>query len=263
MPCWQALPDFLAGTKYQNPTDSAHTPFQKAHGTDLPPFLWLQGKPEYLNNFVSWMTASREGQKIFLDVFPFDKELAANSRPETPLFVDIGGSIGHQCVAFRKKFPNIPGRVILQDLPPVIAHAISAEGIEPMVHDFMTEQPIKGTFTLVQSTFTTNIFLGARAYYLRNIMHDYPDEKCVVILGQIVKAMSKDSVILIDDMILPNQGADWRATQIDLNMMAGLAAMERTEKQWYSLIDLAGLKIKSVCTYTPELRDSIIMVVPK
>ena len=151
LPCWQALPEFLAGTKYQNPSDSAHTPFQRAHSTDLPPFLWLQDKPVYLNNLGLWMTASREGQNHFLDIFPFE-ELTVNSRPETPLFVDIGGNIGHQCIALRKKFPNIRGRVILQDLPPVIAHAISAAGIEPMAHDFMTEQPIKGTLSSVQPT---------------------------------------------------------------------------------------------------------------
>ena len=144
MPCWQVLPEFLADTKYQNPTDSTHTPFQKAHGTDLPPFLWLQDKPVYLKNFSAWMTASREGQNIFLDVFPFEKELTSDSKPETPLFVDVGGSIGHQCVALKRKLPNTPGRVILQDLPPVIAHAIPAEGVEPMAHDFMTEQPVKG-----------------------------------------------------------------------------------------------------------------------
>ena len=144
MPCWQVLPQFLAETKYQNPTESTHTPFQKAHGTDLVPFLWLQDKPIYLNNFGTWISASREGQNIFLDVFPFEKEITSNSKPETPLFVDIGGGIGHQCVALKKKLPNTPGRVILQDLPPVIAHAMSAEGIEPMVHDFTTEQPIKG-----------------------------------------------------------------------------------------------------------------------
>lgn len=144
MPCWQALPEFLAETKYQNPTDSTHTPFQKGHGTDLVPFLWLQDKPTYLNNFGSWMTASREGQNTFLDIFPFEKEVASNMKPETPLFVDIGGSVGHQCVALKKRLPKIPGRVILQDLPPVIAHAIPEEGVEPMAHDFMTEQPIKG-----------------------------------------------------------------------------------------------------------------------
>lgn len=158
MPTWQALPEFLTENKYQNPTDNAHTPFQKAHRTDLPTFLWLQDKPVYLNNFNSWMTANREGQNTFLDVFPFEKEIAANSTPETPLFVDIGGNIGHQCVAFKNKFPTLPGRVILQDLPPVIAHAISAEGVEPMAHDFMCEQPVKGIlFSLQDTTLTTSV----------------------------------------------------------------------------------------------------------
>lgn len=94
-------------------------------------------------------------------------------------------------------------------------------------------------------------------------MHDHPDYTCIVILRQIMKAMDKDSVILIDDMIIPNKGARWQATQLDLTMMASLGAIERTEKQWYSLMDSAGLKIKSICTYTPELRDSIIVAVPK
>lgn len=142
MPCWQVFPEFIAETKYQNPT--THTPFQKAHDTDLMPFLWLQDKPVYLKNFSAWMTADREGQNHFLNVFPFEEELTSHLKPETPLFVDVGGNIGHQCVAFKKKLPNTPGRVILQDLPPVIAHAIPAEGVETMAHDFLTEQPVKG-----------------------------------------------------------------------------------------------------------------------
>ena len=94
-------------------------------------------------------------------------------------------------------------------------------------------------------------------------MHDWPDNKCAIILQQIIKVMSKDSVILIDEMVIPNQGAHWRQTQLDLAMMAGLAAIERTEGQWYSLLDAAGLKIKQICTYTAELRDSIIIAVPQ
>ena len=94
-------------------------------------------------------------------------------------------------------------------------------------------------------------------------MHDYPDETCVIILQQIIKATGKDSVILIDDMVIPNQGAHWRQTQLDLAMMAALAAIERTERQWYSMLDAAGLKVSQIYTYTPELRDSIIVAVPK
>ena len=130
----------------------------------------------------------------------------------------------------------------------------SPSKVQPSSHD---------TARFMQDRHLTHSPAGARAYYLRNIMHDYPEEKCVLILQQIVKAMDADSVILIDDMIIPRQDASWRATQIDLTMMASLAGVERTEKQWHVLLEKAGLKVRQICTYTPGLRDSIIVAVPR
>ena len=144
MPCVQALTAFLAETEYQNPTDGSKCAFQKAHKTDLAPFLWVQDKPAYRDNFALWIGACREGQKNFLDVFPFETKVAPNTRPDRPIFVDIGGGIGHQCLAFKSRYPDSPGRVILQDLPAVIAQAIPIQGVEAMAHDFMVEQPVKG-----------------------------------------------------------------------------------------------------------------------
>ena len=90
------------------------------------------------------MTANHEGQNLFLDGFPFEKEVATTSNPETALFVDVGGGFGHQCNALRARLPNVPGRVILEDLPAVVARATPAEGVEVLGHDFMKEQPIQG-----------------------------------------------------------------------------------------------------------------------
>ncbi len=104
---------------------------------------------------------------------------------------------------------------------------------------------------------------GAKFYYLRNILHDYTDDKCLTILKELMAVMNKDSVILIDDMVLPNTGAHWQATQLDLALMTTLAAMERTERDWYSLLDKAGLKVNKVYQYTDQLNDSVIEVVPK
>ena len=98
---------------------------------------------------------------------------------------------------------------------------------------------------------------------MRNIMHDFPDTKAAHILQQTKRAMAQDSSILIDDMVIPPKEVHWQAAQLDLTMMSTFAAIERTEKQWSSLLDLAGLKIKQIWTYTPELRDSIIVAVPK
>lgn len=208
--------------------------------------MWALSQPAKAKNFQIWMDAVHQQKSSWLDVFPFEK-LVHDLGPRTPLFIDIGGGIGSQCAAIRAKFPQVPGRVVLQELPPAIQQAIPTDGVEIMVHDFWTEQPIK----------------GARAYYLRNILHDFPDEKCVLLLHKTMKAMGKDSLILIDEIILPNQGTHWHATSSDINMMATVAGMERTERQWVALLGSAGLRVQQIWPYTEKLRESIIVAVPK
>jgi len=141
---FSALPRFLRETKYQNPTDSTHTAWHLAYNTDEQPFAWLKNHPEYLGWFATWMTAFHEGQTPWLEIFPFEQELCDGLKPSTPVFVDVGGGVGHQCLALKQKFPNLPGRVILQDLEENIQAALVTEGVENTVHDFFTPQPIKG-----------------------------------------------------------------------------------------------------------------------
>lgn len=256
-------PRFLREVQYTNAVDPLHCPWQLAHNTDQPPFLWLQSHPDHFNYFIRWMTANREGLPIWLDVFPFQEKLCKGATPETPVFVDIGGANGHQCIALRAHFPNLVGRVILQDTPQVIGQVPPMEGIEPMIYDFWTPQPIKGMFRASYIVLSLTFSIGARAYYLRNILHDWPDDKCRLILQNIMSAMTKDSVIVIDEMVLPEIGANWRATQLDITMATCLAAQERSRSQWYELLESVGLSIVDIHVYTDELQDSVIMAVPK
>lgn len=165
MPCWQALPEFLAESEYKNPTDPTHCAFQKGHRTEQVPFEWAMSVPSRFNNFNLWMAANREGQNIFLDVYPFEKELCHGLKPETPLFVDVGGGIGQQCLALKQRFPRVPGRVINQDLPPVIAQAIPCDGVEHMVHDFMTPQSVKGECPMTSYFISLNVPRGKGILY--------------------------------------------------------------------------------------------------
>jgi len=75
-------------------------------------------------------------------------------------------------------------------------------------------------------------------------------------------ALGPTSKILIDEMVLPDQGVHWGATQIDMLMMACHAALERTEEQWYTLLDRAGLKVQKIWGYTGILHQAVIEVVP-
>lgn len=191
------------------------------------------------------MTVQRAGAITWLSAFPFKEELGDFSGK--PVFVDIGGGFGHQCIAVKEAFPELFGKLVLQDLPQTLAHVPKIDGVEVQVHNFFEPQVVK----------------GAKFYYLRNILHDWPDDKAVIILKNLIPALGPDSRILIDDMVLPNEKVHWQATQMDLMMMAALGSKERTNQQWEELIDAAGLKILKITPYTALLNDSIIVAVPK
>ncbi|KAI1120532.1 putative sterigmatocystin 8-O-methyltransferase precursor [Nemania abortiva] len=250
-PAFMALPKFLRLDEFRNPTDRDDLPWHVAHDTKLSPFDWLPKNPN-LEYFLPWMTAHREGLPIFLDVVDFQKEFAQGSTESTPLFVDVGGAGGHQCIALKQRLPTVPGRVILQDLPHVIDQVkakllLGLHGIEIEAYDFFQPQPVR----------------GARTYYMRNILHDWPDEKCKEILENTKAGMTSDSVLLIDEMVLSERGAPWRATQLDMAMMACLGAEERSEAQWRGILESAGFYIKKIWKYTEECDDCILVAALK
>ncbi|KAK9234259.1 S-adenosyl-L-methionine-dependent methyltransferase [Lipomyces kononenkoae] len=78
------------------------------------------------------------------------------------------------------------------------------------------------------------------------------------VLKHIKDAMAPNSICIIDEMVIPEQGAHWQATQLDMLMMTSLGAQERTEKQIAKLTADAGLKIRKIYPYTVSLNDCVI-----
>ena len=67
--------------------------------------------------------------------------------------------------------------------------------------------------------------------------------------------------ILIDEIVLPDVGAQWQAAQLDIGMMASLARRERSKGDWKRVVEESGLRIKDIIAYDDEVGDSIIFVV--
>jgi len=82
----------------------------------------------------------------------------------------------------------------------------------------------------------------------------------VAILSHLKAAMGETSIILVDEMVLPNFKASWQATQLDLTMMAALGSLERTHEQWQTLVQSAGLKIVKIYPYNVSVHDSVIAI---
>ena len=143
-PMYQELPKFLADTKYQDITDNNHCVYQRAFKAEGPIFMYLQAHPEMAANFNAYMCHRRKDMPTWLSVFPIDKEI--EGREHDVLFVDVGGNLGHECANLKAKYPNLPGRVVLQDLSHAINIALQTPGVENTVHDIFTPQPIKSMF---------------------------------------------------------------------------------------------------------------------
>lgn len=248
-----SLPAFLAKNGYRNPTDPANCAFNLAWEYDKPAYSgWVPPDPTLLPAFMEFMKSQRGAQRSWMASFSMERLRLSNDdvKKDRPLFVDVGGSAGHQCLTLRQSHPELEGRIVLEDQASVISALdhddLSSKGIQATAHEFFTPQPDSAR--------------GAKAYYLRNIMHDWPDDRCVKILKHLKDAMAEESMILVDEMVLPDTGASWKQAQKDIQMMAGLAAMERSESQWKDLVRKAGLRNEDVFTYDVEMGDSIIVL---
>ncbi|KAL8667336.1 MAG: hypothetical protein Q9168_007294 [Polycauliona sp. 1 TL-2023] len=240
-PVYQSLPTFLSTQNFQTDTRGKFA-WHDSHNTDLDFFPWAKQHPQQLSYFQKLMSVPRDGE--WFDVVPFSTD-PATCQPDQAYFVDIGGNIGHQCRRLKAKYPSLPGRIICQDLPETISSAPPVgEGVEMMPYDFFTEQPVK----------------KAKFYYLRTVLHDWPDVKAEEILRHVVDAMGPDSKILIDEMVLPNTGVHWWSACLDLHMYAMLGAMERNVDQWEELLKKCGLRIVETRTYMPVMRNSVLVV---
>lgn len=74
--------------------------------------------------------------------------------------------------------------------------------------------------------------------------------------------MNEDSVLLIDEMVLPDTDVPWQATQIDLSMMAFFGSAERTRSQWHDMLQSVGLVIANIYVYSAS-HESVMAAVLK
>lgn len=244
-PVAQILPSYLKDHKYQDITNPKDLPFQQAVHTKLTPFEWMKSDSEQMKALGHIMVL--DAVQSWVSSYPVEKEVGDfKAASDSALLVDIGGGFGQHSVFFKNKFPHIPGRIIVQDIPSTLAHAPKVDGIEFTAHDFFTRQPV----------------CGAKFYYLRHIMHDWTDEDCIRILSNIIPAMGPESLILIDDVVLPDTKVPWQVAIMDISISACLGGIERSKEDWTKLLEQAGLKVVGVHRYDDVKFHSIVTAVP-
>jgi len=240
------LPDWLQSHQYRDSVGKLPTAWTSVVPTDKHPYGYLADNPWALELAQAHMRIQRESRPLFFDALDFQERFAQDTTSSTILFVDVGGSTGTQSRTLRERFPDLPGRVLLQDRPEVIGPEkadLASARIEAEVYDVFTPQPVK----------------GARVYYLRNIFHAWGDAICVEILVNAKAGLTDHSVLLIDEIVLPERNATAQGAEHDLELMICVSGIERTKAQWEGLLNSAGLKMLEVVNYDQDFEDSVII----
>lgn len=179
--------------KFPNSEERNHSPWNLGHRIDQPIFEYFETDEPRRTRFYGNMNVvgGSEAWNIKHLVAGYDWKAVGKGT-----VVDVGGSIGHACLAVAEVAPDLD--FVVQDLEKAVAGApeyMKQQGKETanlkfQVHDFFTEEPVK----------------DAAVYLLRFILHDYPDKYAVKILQGIVPAMGNHSRIIVMDGVVPDPG---------------------------------------------------------
>ncbi|KAL8640803.1 MAG: hypothetical protein Q9228_002317 [Teloschistes exilis] len=249
------MPEYLAKTGYANPSapDDGIFQFTKRSKGNL--FDYYNSHSQEGASFNQVMGGVMAHQASWLSIYPHEI-LVETAVAGSPILVDMGGNIGHDLERFRAAHPETADRLILQDRADVVALAKCPDPVQRMTHDFFTPQPVHGGSQCRETE------IGARAYYMHGVLHDWSDEPAIQILEMLRPAMVPGySKLLVHDHVLPESRPHPQATAYDLTMMVKVSALERSESMWRELLLKAGFAIIKIWT-SSLMTQSIIEAEP-
>jgi hypothetical protein len=151
-----------------------------------------------------------------------------------PTIVDVGGGHGPLLATILAAAPASQG--VLYDLPQVVASAPSV----------LRERNVADRVRIAEGSFFDNVPGGGDAYVLKNIIHDWPDEKAVQILRNVRAAAGPRSMVLLVELVIPKHDRDFPGKWVDLEMLLNLGARERTATEYRDLLSQAGFQMTRV-----------------
>ena len=149
--------------------------------------------------------------------------------------VDVAGGHGSLIAAVLRNNPKARG--ILFDLP----HVVSGAG------EHLAAAGIADRCTSVGGDFFASVPPGGDAYVLKQILHDWDDDRCVAILDQCRRVMSDHSKVLVIEFVLPPGDEPFFGKWLDLHMLVmAPGARERTAAEYEALFKRARLALARV-----------------
>jgi hypothetical protein len=191
-----------------------------------PAFEYLADEPDLAEIFNHAMTSASE-----LAIAPV---IAAYDFSPYLTIVDVGGGHGRLLAAILAAAPGARG--VLFDLPQVVAGAPA----------LLREHHAHDRVRIVEGSFFERVPDDGDAYVLKNVIHDWPDDDAVHILRNVRAAARTGKRVLLVEFVIPNHDREFLGKWLDLEMLVGAAARERTAAEYGQLLNRAGFQMTRV-----------------
>lgn len=152
--------------------------------------------------------------------------------------VDVGGGPGELAATILAQHPHLSGAVF--DLAHAVAPArkrLRAAGVAERCE-------------VIQGSFFDTVPVGADAYLLKSVLHNWSDERALAILRNCRQAIVPEGRVVLLERIVPERytsaPGDRDIARSDLNMLVGCDGRERTEAQFRALLSEAGFVLEKV-----------------
>jgi hypothetical protein len=207
------------------------TAFQTAYG--MPLTDWLDDNPHAAQVFNDANAIKAAGwHKAILDAYDFS---------DIDTLTDVGGGLGVLLMEILTANPSMTG---------IIADTFSVtKKTTQVIKARSLEQRCRAT----ECDFFQSIPSGSDAYLMSNILHDWSDKDCRIIMTNCNQAMKKESRLLVVEMILPPANEPSVAKLLDLEMLVMTGGRERTESEFKSLFESSGFKLARIIPTTENI----------
>ncbi len=174
--------------------------------------------------------------------------LAAYDFSQFETVVDVGGGYGRLLATILTACPGTRG--VLFDQPHVV------EGAGALLHG----AGVKERCETIGGDFFVGVPSGGDAYVLAQIVHDWNDERSLMILKNCRRAIGPAGKLLLVEMVIaPGNEPDF-GKFLDLHMLALVEGRERTEAEYRALLAEAGFRLSTV--EPTQAGSSVVEAIP-
>jgi predicted O-methyltransferase YrrM len=219
---WQACGELLHSVRTGQPA------FDHIHGKTL--FAYLNDAVEAAATFNDHQTGMTQQDAAAV--------VSAYDFREYARVVDVGGGHGALTAAILRACPSTTA--VLFDQPAVIEGAkqrLRAEGVADRC-------------TCIAGDFFESVPEGGDAYVLKDIVHDWDDDRAMTILRNCRRVMTHarpgTTRVLVIEKVIPPGNASFPGKLTDITMLLVARGRERTAKEYEALLTEAGLALTRI-----------------